>query len=442
MEPDLNIRAHTPSPAPESAAPPVPGADPKQLEEAIAAARDYHFSTQYAAGYWVEELESNATITAEYVFLQHFLASINPPRLEKIKNYLLRQQREHGGWDLFFGGPPDVSTTIETYIALKMCGLTPDCPEMMRARKVIRERGGVRAARVFTKIFLALLGQSSWRDVPAMPVELVLLPRWFYFNIYEMSSWSRGTVVPLSIVYSHRPVFPLPPDQAVPELFTEQDQDLSIQSKKPGLNWANGFLWVDKLIKLLGKTGWKPLRAMALKRALRWILDHQEPEGDFGGIQPAMFNSILALKLLGYDLGHPVMVKALEAVDRFCIDRGDHLIMQACVSPLWDTAIACNALLDAGVPPDDPAIVKACAWMLQKQVTRRGDWRFKNPATPAGGWAFEFFNENYPDCDDSAEILMALDRAQLPDAAGKKRDMDRAMTWLLSMQSANGGWAA
>ncbi|QPJ61876.1 MAG: squalene--hopene cyclase [Candidatus Nitronauta litoralis] len=414
------------------------------LDNTIAAARDYHFSTQYKEGYWVEELESNATITAEFVFLMHFLGIEDRyrDRREKIRNFLLQNQREHGGWDLFYGGPPDISATIEAYIALKMLDVSPHDPAMAKARKVIEDLGGVRSARVFTKIFLAMLGQSSWDDTPVMPVELILLPNWFYFNVYEMSSWSRGTVVPLTMVYAHKPVWPLSEEHSVPELFTPADRDLSVKSTKPGLNWPNTFLFIDKTLKTLGKLGWKPLRKAAMKKALRWTLDHQEPEGDFSGIQPAMFNSILALHLQGYSLDNPIMVRAFEAVDRFLIDREDHTLLQACVSPLWDTAIAANALMDSGVQEDHPSIVQACDWMLTKQVTRRGDWRFKNPGTPAGGWAFEFFNESYPDCDDTAEILMALDRAKLQDEKYKQREMDRALNWLFSMQSTNGGWAA
>ncbi len=414
------------------------------LDKTITAARDHHFSTQYKEGFWVEELESNATITSEFVFLIHFLGIEDRYRdkREKIRNFLLHIQRDHGGWDLFYGGPPDISCTIEAYIALKMLGVSPHEPAMEKARKVIAELGGVNSARVFTKIFLAMLGQSSWDDIPAMPVEVILLPNWFYFNVYEMSSWSRGTVVPLTMVYAHQPVWPLSEEHSVQELFTPTDRDLSIKSQKPGFNWPNAFLFIDKTLKTLGKPGWKPLRKTAMKKALRWTLDHQEPEGDFAGIQPAMFNSILALHLEGYSLDDPILTKAFEAVDRFLIEQDDRLSMQACVSPLWDTAIAANALLDSGVPEDHPSVAQACDWMLTKQVTRRGDWRFKNPGTPAGGWAFEFFNDGYPDCDDTAEILMALDRCKVQDEKHKRREMDRALTWLFSMQSANGGWAA
>ncbi len=412
------------------------------LDAAIERSKNYLLSLQHPDGYWVAELESNATMIAEYVFFMHFMAVWSPERVVKCKKTLLKTQQSDGGWPLYFGETSDISTTVECYVALRMAGMDPNTPELVRALKCIFTQGGVRKARVFTKIFLAMLGQSSWNDVPAMPVEIILLPKSFYFNIYEMSSWSRGTVVPLTIVAAHKPVWPLKPEQSVREIFTSADADLSVQSEKSGLNWPNFFMFVDKVLKVLGKSPIKPFRGWALRRALKWTLDHQEPEGDFAGIQPAMLNSMMALKLMGYENDNPVMVKGYEAIDRFIIDRGSHLIFQACVSPLWDTSLSCNALMDAGVPGDDPAIVKAGEWMLRKQVTRPGDWMVKNPKTPAGGWAFEFYNEPYPDCDDTAEILMALDRTAIDDTIWKEKEMQRALTWLFSMQSKNGGWAA
>ena len=427
------------NPATAPAATAAPGTP---LDRAIGRAKAYLLSLQHADGYWLAELESNATMIAEYVFFMHFMGIWDPRRVEQCQNTLLKTQQADGGWPLFYGAPSDISTTVESYVALRMAGMSPKAKAMARARKCIAQLGGVRNARVFTKIFLAMLGQSAWDDLPAMPVEIILLPKSFYFNIYEMSSWSRGPVVPLTIVAAHQPVWPLKPEHTVPEIFTEADRDLSVQSKNKGLNWPNLFLKIDQLIKFLGKSPVKPFRSWALKRALQWTLDHQEPEGDFSGIQPAMLNSMLAMKLMGYGNDHPLMVKGYQAIDRFIIDRGDHLIFQACVSPLWDASIACNALMDAGLPGDHPAIVKAGEWMLRKQVTRPGDWTVKNPNTPPGGWAFEFYNEPYPDCDDTAEILMALDRTGIPDTEWKRKEMQRAFTWLFSMQSKNGGWAA
>ncbi|OGW13935.1 MAG: hypothetical protein A3K09_07495, partial [Nitrospinae bacterium RIFCSPLOWO2_12_FULL_47_7] len=511
---------------------------PTILDETITRSCGYLFSIQDPEGFWAAELESNATITAEYIFFMHFMGIPDPVRQRKCAQYLLQHQQEDGGWNLFYGAPSNISATVEAYIALKMSGISPDRPEMSKARECIFSLGGIRATRVFTKIFLALLGQVSWDVLPVMPVEIILLPNWFYFNIYEMSSWSRGTVVPLTIIYAHQPVFKLDENQGVRELFRETDRNLSLDYSPDGLSWRNFFIFIDRSLKLFGKSSWKPFRNFALNRAKKWTLKHQEPEGDFGGIQPAMFNSLLALKCLGYsnddpvivkglsavdrfiidkgdhlvlqacvsplwdtsiacnallDAGFPgdhpalvkagewmlkkqvkrpgdwkvknpntppggwafeffnemyysnddpVIVKGLSAVDRFIIDKGDHLVLQACVSPLWDTSIACNALLDAGFPGDHPALVKAGEWMLKKQVKRPGDWKVKNPNTPPGGWAFEFFNEMYPDNDDTAEILMALHRIRFSDGDWKEKECRRALVWLLSMQSENGGWGA
>lgn len=418
--------------------------DPQEkaaLDTAIKRSCDYLFSVQHPEGYWVAELESNATITAEYIFFMHFMGILDPIRQEKCVQYLFRNQQQDGGWNLFYGTTSNISTTVEVYMALKMAGVSPDRPEMVKARDCIFSLGGIRATRVFTKIFMSLFGQVSWEVVPVMPVEIILLPTWFYFNIYEMSSWSRGTVVPLSVVYSHRPVFKLDENRGIRELFRKTDDDLSMPFSPGGVTWRNFFNFVDRSLKWLGKSTWKPLRKFAMKRAKKWILKHQEPEGDFSGIQPAMFNSLMALKCLGYSNDDPAIIKGLEAVDRFIIDNGDHLVLQACVSPLWDTAITCNALMDAGLPGDHPALVKAGDWMLKKQVTRPGDWKIKNPNTPPGGWAFEFFNEMYPDTDDTAEILMSLHRTCLS-SKDKEKECQRALTWLLSMQSKNGGWGA
>jgi squalene-hopene/tetraprenyl-beta-curcumene cyclase len=429
-------------PAPPMDAPLSKAKTGTPLDRTIDRAKEYLLSLQHPDGYWVADLHSNATMIAEHVFFMHFMGIWDPERVKKCKNALLKTQQSDGGWPLYFGAAGDISSTVEAYVALRMAGMDPNAPEMVRALKCIFTLGGVRKARVFTKIFLAMLGQSSWDNVPAMPVEFILLPKSFYFNIYEMSCWSRGTVVPLTIIAAFKPVWPLKPEQSVRKMFTSADRDLSIQSKKSGLNWPNFFLFIDKALKFLGKSPIKPFRGWALRRALQWTLDHQEPEGDFGGIQPAMLNSMMAMKLMGYKNDHPLMVKGYEAIDRFIIDRDDQLIFQACVSPLWDTSISCNALMDAGVPGDDPAIVKAGEWMLGKQVTRRGDWMMKNPKTPPGGWAFEFYNEPYPDCDDTAEILMALDRTAIGEPEWKAKEMQRALTWLFSMQSKNGGWAA
>ena len=286
-----------------------------------------------------------------------------------------------------------------------------------------------------------MFGQLSWDDCPAVPVEIILLPNWFPFNIYEISSWSRGTVVPLSVVRSLEPIHEFP--QGVQELFTEKDGDLSFKPDGlPFTSWRNTFIYLDHFIRSIGKFPWKPFRKMALRKVEEWTLEHQEDEGDWGGIQPAMLNALLALHLFGYPKDHPAWVKGMEAVDRFMLEKDGRLWMQACVSPLWDTAIAANALLDSGLPSDHPALIKAGEWIIKKQVVKRGDWQVKNPGAEPGGWAFEFYNELYPDTDDTAEILIFLNRTEIPDIRWKLSECERAMDWLLSMQSKKGGWGA
>lgn len=416
-----------------------------ELSRGIERSRDYLLSRQAGEGYWVDELESNATITAELIFFMHMTGQVDAKRQERLARYLLKTQRDDGSWTLYYGGPCDINSTVECYMALKMAGFSLDHEALKRAKSAVLANGGIKKTRVFTKIFLALFGQISWDVPPAVPVEVVLLPDCFWMNIYEISSWSRGTVVPLSVVCAYKPVHKLEPGQGVQELFTDKDGEEDLGFHADGhlfSSWRSFFIHLDGFIKFLGKSSWKPFRHQALKKAEAWILSHQEKEGDFGGIQPAMLNSLLALHFLGYAKDHPAMVTGMEAVDRFLIDRDDHTLMQACVSPLWDTAIACNALLDSGVPADDPALIKAGEWILKKQVENPGDWSVKNPHTQPGGWAFEFYNELYPDTDDTAEILIALDRIAIPDHRWKHKESQRALTWLLSMQSKNGGWGA
>ena len=413
------------------------------LDRSIERSREFLLSCQDEEGYWVDELEANVTISAELIFFMHFTDRLDPVKQDRIVKYILHLQREDGSWPLFYGGLCDINSTVEAYMALKMAGLPADQEEMVRARQAIFANGGIQKTRVFTKMFLAMFGQVSWDDCPAVPVEIILLPNWFPFNIYEISSWSRGTVVPLTVVRSLEPVHELPQGRDVQELFTEKDGDLDFKPDGlPFTSWRNTFIYLDRFIKTMGKFPWKPLRKKALRQVEQWTLEHQEDQGDWGGIQPAMFNALLALHLLGYPKDHPACVKGMEAVDRFLLEKDGRLWMQACISPLWDTAIAANALLDSGLPPDHPALVKAGEWIINKQVVKRGDWQVKNPGAEPGGWAFEFYNELYPDTDDTAEILLFLNRTEIADNRWKLSECQRAINWLLSMQCKSGGWGA
>ncbi len=419
------------------------GAD-NPLDQSIARTRDFFFREQLPDGYWWAELESNCTITAEYVMLFHFLGMVDRNQERKMANYLLRQQTQEGYWCLWHNGPGDLSTTIESYFALKLAGYPADHPAMEKARKFILDNGGILKARVFTKIFLALFGEFSWLGVPSMPIELMLLPDWAYFNMYELSSWSRATIIPLSVVMTTRPVYKLPPHARVQELFVRPPRPIDYTfTKEDGiLTWKNFFIGVDHLLKVYEASPIRPFKKQATETAEQWILEHQEKTGDWGGIQPAMLNSILALHCLGYANDHPVVVKGLEALANFCIEDDDSLMLQSCISPIWDTALVLQAMQEASIPEDHPALVKAAQWLLDREVRIKGDWKIKSPELEPGGWAFEFQNDWYPDVDDSAAVLIAIKNVNVKNNKAKQDAIRRGIDWCLGMQSKNGGWGA
>ena len=414
------------------------------LDATIKRARGYLLSAQHSDGYWWGELESNATMEAEYLLLTQFLGVGDKERWLKLTNHIMSRQRDDGTWGQFYGAPGDLSTSTECYFALKLAGISPDEPFMRKAREFILSKGGVPKTRVFTKIWLALFGQWDWKGVPAMPPEIMLLPNWFPITIYDFSSWARATIVPLLILVDRKPVKPLPDWAQIDELYPlPRDQaDYSVTRPSPLLGWETFFYAGDKVLRHLERLPWKPTRAQAIGRAEEWIVQHQEADGSWGGIQPPWVYSLMALHTLGYPVDHPVMAKGIAGFDSFAIEEGDTLRVQACISPLWDTGLAMIGLLDSGLAPDHPALVKAGQWLLAEQVLTGGDWQVKAKTVPPGGWAFEFHNDIYPDLDDTSEIVMALRRVRLPAERLKRSAIDRAVRWLLGMQSANGGWAA
>ncbi|MBI5186770.1 MAG: squalene--hopene cyclase [Nitrospinae bacterium] len=417
----------------------------KRLEQAIKRSRNYLLSEQdHQEGFWIAELEANTTLTSEYIMFRRYMGILDKAKERKAVHSLMATQQQDGGWNIYYGGSSDLSTTIEAYFAMKLAGVSKEEPCMAKAREFILRNGGVLKSRVFTRIFLALFGEYPWSALPAMPVEMVLLPNSAYINIYELSSWSRSVIVPLLIVYAKKPVVPINESARVPELYVEPEgeRDYSTPFDGYSLSWKNFFIAFDKIIKIAGKFPWKPLRGKALKEAEKWILQHQDKSGDWGGIIPAMMNSIIALKCLGYDQSSPIIKKGFQAIENFRIETTDTLSLQSCISPVWDTAITMNALLESGMPSDNPDLIKAGEWLLEKQVNVRGDWRIKNPNAEPGGWAFEFVNEHYPDNDDTAEVLRALNRISFPDQEKAKKEIDRGFRWLMSMQSKNGGWGA
>ncbi len=415
-----------------------------EVEQAEKRAQNVLLALQHSEGYWWGELEANVTITAEYLMLLTFLGEVDRGRFTRMANYLLSQQLDNGGWSIYAGDGGDLSTSVEAYLGLKLAGLKADHPALQNARRFIRSRGGPLRSRVFTRIFLALFQQLSWRGIPTMPVEFVLMPLCSGLSIYELSSWSRATVVPLSVVMAKQPVCPLPPEQGVRELFLPGEdpfQDHQVCFQKNGLSLENLFVGLDRLLKVYQRFPYPPLRRWALEEAEKWIVSHQEPSGDWGGIQPAMLNSILALHCLGYHKGHDVIRRGLQALEFFTLSEGNRLWLQSCISPVWDTALSVRALTASGLSSRHPAVQRACLWLLGKQIFQRGDWSQKNPYLASGGWAFEFHNNWYPDIDDSAVVLMALAEG-LPDRQRHRTALDRGLHWCLGMQSSNGGFAA
>ena len=415
-----------------------------KIDHTIAQSQQYFRRAQLADGYWHRPLEANATMDAEYIFFMHFMKRVNPERQQRIVNHLLATQLEDGSWSLYPGAAGHLSNTIEAYAAMKLAGMSADHPALAKARAFIHAKGGVAKAGVFTRIFLAYFGQFPWDGVPAMPVELVLLPHWFPINIYEMSSWARGTVVPLTILMAQRPSLWIEAERGISELWVRppDPKDYAFAPDAQPVTWRNFFLVLDKALKIIGRSPWKPLRRRALDAAADWIVAHQDVNGGWGGIQPAMLNSVMALHALGYPDDHPAIVKGIQAIEDFVIEEGDQLFFQPCVSPTWDTALAAKALLDSGVPADDPALQRAADWLLANQIFNGGDWQVKNPELEPGGWAFEFANDSYPDTDDTAVILMVLRRITMVDERRKARAIQRGLNWTLGMQSRNGGWGA
>ena len=412
-----------------------------ELTESIEKAQEYLLSAQKEEGYWQGYLPTNPSMEAEYIMLTQFLNLEQSDKWEKIANYLKNQQREEGFWTNYEGGPGDLSTTIECYFALKLAGESPNLPHMRKARNFIMKQGGIPESRVFTKIWLSLFEIWEWSKIPEMPPELIFFPRWFPIDIYDFASWARQTVVPLLVVISQKPVRPVPEEKTVPELFPQNWKKGYDFGNYSFFSWENFFIQIDKCLRVYGKLPWKPGRERAEKRCINWIIERQEKDGSWGGIQPPWVYSLIALEIMGYSRDHPVMKKGIEGLEDYAVETEEEWWLQASVSPIWDTAWGIISSLESGLSTDHPAIRKAGKWLLGKEVREKGDWAVNNNDLEPGGWAFEFENENYPDIDDTAEVVIALKKADLEDKR-KLKAIDRGVNWLLGLQSSNGGWGA
>jgi squalene-hopene/tetraprenyl-beta-curcumene cyclase len=410
------------------------------LDRAIAEARDALIAQQHEKGYWLYELEADCTIPAEYIMMMHFLDEIDADLEIKIANHLRAQQADHGGWPLYHNGELDLSCTIKAYYALKLAGDNPQAAHMMKARAAILERGGAAKANVFTRIALALFGQLPWRGVPYIPVEIMLLPKWFPFHIDKVSYWSRTVMVPLFILCTRKPKAKNPRNIGIGELFTTPPEKERHYFQRAGV-LAKAFLLFDHVGRLIDPLIPPRMRARATKRAEEWVLARLNGEDGLGAIFPAMVNALEAMVILGYPKDHPQRVTAKRALQKLLVVGPTSAYCQPCVSPIWDTALACLAMQETGDESSHEASSRALDWLKSKQLLDEpGDWRVRRPNLAGGGWAFQFANDFYPDLDDTAVVAWTMYQAR--DSARYAESVRRALDWLVGMQSRDGGFAA
>jgi squalene-hopene/tetraprenyl-beta-curcumene cyclase len=421
--------------------------DSTTLDKSIEAATDALLACQQPDGHWVFELEADATIPAEYVLLKHYLGTPPDPTLEqKIAVYLRRTQGQHGGWPLFADGDIDISCSVKAYFALKMIGDPPDAPHMARARTAIRQHGGADRSNVFTRALLALYGMVSWRAVPAMPVEIMLLPRWFPFHIDKVSYWARTVLTPLLVLRALMPRARNPRGVTIEELFLDQPQSLRGLPKAPHQKWFwfVFFRIVDHIVRAIEPLFPKSLRKRAIDAAVAFVTTRLNGEDGLGAIFPAMANTVMMFDVLGYPESHPDVVIARRSIEKLLVIKPGEAYCQPCVSPVWDTALVCHALLECDTAVTNKEAERGLQWLTPLQVLDiAGDWAVRRPNVRPGGWAFQYANAYYPDLDDTAVVVMAMDRVRR-ETGTQEYDpaIDRAREWISGLQSRNGGWAA
>jgi squalene-hopene/tetraprenyl-beta-curcumene cyclase len=417
------------------------------LEGSIAAASRAVLNYRKPDGHWVFELEADATIPAEYVLLRHYLAEPVDAEIEaKVGKYLRRIQNENGGWSLFYGHEFDMSASVKAYFALKMIGDSVDAPHMVRAREAMLSRGGAVKSNVFTRIMLAMFGVLTWRAVPMMPVEIMLLPRWFPFHLTKMSYWARTVIVPLLVLMHKKPLARNPLGVTVDELFVEDPKTIGMTPKAPHQSqaWFTGFAIIDAVLRATGPFFPKKSRQRAIDKAVAFVTERLNGVDGLGAIFPAMANTVMMYDLLGYAKDHPHYVLARQSVENLLVIKDDEAYCQPCVSPIWDTALTAHAMMEVGGDKEVESAKVALDWLKPRQVLDvEGDWIEKRPGVRPGGWAFQYNNAHYPDLDDTAVVVMAMDRAR-GRGAGEKYDeaIARGREWLLGLQSKDGGWAA
>jgi squalene-hopene/tetraprenyl-beta-curcumene cyclase len=424
----------------------APAAD--ALQGSITAASDAVRAARKPDGHWVFELEADCTIPSEYVLMRHYLAEPIDPVIEgKIGNYLRRIQNDNGGWSLFYGHAFDMSASVKAYFALKMIGDSIDAPHMKKAREEMLRRGGAINSNVFTRIMLSLFGVTTWRATPMMPIEIMLLPRWFPFHLTKISYWARTVIVPLLVLMNLRPLAKNPLRVTIDELFLQDPKTIGPPAKAAHQSqiWFTGFAIIDAVLRAADPYFPKAMRQRAIGKAVAFVTERLNGVDGLGAIFPAMVNSVMMYEVLGYPKDHPNYIQARQSVENLLVIKDDEAYCQPCVSPIWDTALAAHAMIEAGGEQDVEAAKKSLDWLLPKQVLDiEGDWIEKRPGVRPGGWAFQYNNAHYPDLDDTAVVVMAMDRARTKLGSGAKYDeaIARGTEWLLGLQSKDGGWAA
>jgi squalene-hopene/tetraprenyl-beta-curcumene cyclase len=413
-----------------------------RLTEALESTTRWLLDRQHDQGYWVGELEGDTILESEYVLLMAYLGRQDDPICRQACRYIREKQLPGGGWAIYPGGPSEVSASVKAYFALKLLGDSPEAPHMVQARTAILAAGGAQASNSFTRFYLALLGQIDYDECPSVPPELVLLPSWLNFSLAAMSAWTRTIVVPLSIISAFKPVRRLPAEQGVAELFRADLPRRPARGTRAPVSWANFFLAVDRALKWADRLLPRRWRRPGIQAAHRWILEHCENTDGLGAIFPPMISTVIAFECLGYARDSALVQWALRQLDGLMIEKHGTVRLQPCLSPVWDTAITTIALADARLPGYHPALFAAVRWLLAKEVRRPGDWVVRRRGIEPTGWHFQFHNERYPDLDDTAMVLLALQRTALADAPEVRAATARGVDWLLAMQNRDGGWAA
>jgi squalene-hopene/tetraprenyl-beta-curcumene cyclase len=420
----------------------------RDVECAVEKSQHYLLSVQKPDGHWVGELIVDATLVADTLAYHHWNGKVDKEWQRKAINHMFNMQLPSGGWNIYYGGPAEVNATIKCYLALKLAGVPVTDPRMLRARQMALSLGGVPRMNTFSKLYLALLGLYPWKYVPTIPCEVILIGKWFYVNFNEMSNWSRSMLVPLSIINHFKPTRPLDHGINLDELYPEgfHDRDLMLARDPGKFTWRNFFIELDQLHKFaewFAQNGIHPFRKRALKKAEKWMLERFEGTDGLAAIFPAMLNSLIALKALGYPDDHPEVKRAELELKKLEHEDQDTVRIEPCFAPVWDTAIVAIALHESGLPSNHPALEKCCDWLMEREIRFRGDWTYKNPAdVEASGWAFEYNNKWNPDVDDTAMVLLAL--RKIPTRNRKRRDesFQRGLNWMLTFQCKDGGWAA